>query len=127
MSSSAAEEDPVQMKEAVLMEMYTESHSPQTLALPWHRETVMEIIVMDSVVKGNLKGNLKATEAMDQEDKETEMERAVKDPGALVKAHSGSRCCISGQEQELCGRLGCPESRADRLVSPTQILPPAPG
>lgn len=126
-SSSAAEEDPAQMKEAVLMEMYTESHSPQALALPWHRETVMEIIVMDSVVKGNLKGNLKATEAMDQADMGTEMERGAKDPAAPVKVHSGSHCCISGQEQELCDHLGYPESRADRLVFPTQTPPPAPG
>lgn len=105
------------------METYTKSHSPQALALPWHRETVMEITVMDSVVKGNYK----ATEATGQEDKETEMERGGTDPGAPVKVHSGNRCYISGQEQEPCGHLGYPESRADRLVSPTQTPPPAPG
>lgn len=120
-SRTAAEEDPVQMKEVTSVERHKVSHTPPALAPPWGRETGMETTV-DSVGKGNLK----ATEAMDQEDKGTEKERGGKDPGAPVRAHSESHCCISEQGQEPCGRLGYPKSHADHLVSQTQTLPPAP-
>lgn len=120
-SRAAAEEDPVQTKGAKLMERDTKSHSPQPLALPWCRETGMEIKVMDSKDKVNLK----ATKVMDQEYKGTEKERGGKDPAAPVTAHSENHCCISGQEREPCGHLGYPESHADHLVFHTQTLPPA--
>lgn len=70
----------------------------------------METTVMDSVEKENLK----ATEGMDQEDKGTEKERGGRDPEARVKAHSESRCCIVGLEQEPCDHQGYPESRIFR-------------
>lgn len=56
------------------------------------------------------KGNLKATEVMDPEDRGTEREREGKGPGGLGKVHSESHCCISGQGQEPCGHRGYPKS-----------------
>lgn len=120
-SRPAAEEDPVQMKEAMLMERDTRSHSPQALALPWCREIGMGIKVMDSKDKVNLK----VSEVTYQEYKGTEKEKEGKDPVAPVRGHSESHCCISGQGRELCGHLGYPKSHADRLVFHTQTLPPA--
>lgn len=68
----------------------------------------METEEMGSVEKGNLK----ATEAMDPEDRGTERERGGKDPGpgGPGRAHFESHCCTSGQGQGPCGRLGYPES-----------------
>lgn len=56
------------------------------------------------------KGNLKVTEAMDLEDRGTDKERGGMDPGDPGRAHSESRCCISGQGQGPCGHLGYPKS-----------------
>lgn len=112
----------MQMKETASTEKDTGSHSPQVLALPWDRETVMETEEMGS----RDKENLKATEVMDLEDRATETERGGKDPEALGRAHSESHCCISGQGQEPCGHLGYPKSHADRRFFRTQTLLPAP-
>lgn len=123
-SRAATKEDPVQMKGATSTERDTASHSPLSLALPWDRETVMGTEEMGSVEKGNLK----AREAMDLEDRGTEKERGGKDPdpGGLGRAHSESHCCISGQGQGPCVHLGYPISRADRQVSQKQTPLPAP-
>lgn len=123
-SRAVTEEDPAQMMGGRSMETQdTGSHSPPALALPRVKETVMETREMGSVDKGNLK----ATEAMDLEDKETEKERGGKDPRGPGRAHSESHCCISGPGWGPCGHLGCPKSRADRRASRTQTPPPAPG
>lgn len=56
------------------------------------------------------RGNLKATEVMDPEDRGTGKERGGRDPGAPGRAHSESHYCISEQGQEPCVRPGYPES-----------------
>lgn len=56
------------------------------------------------------KGNLKAREVRDLEDRGTEKERGGKDPGGPGRAHSESHCCISGQGLGPCGHLGYPKS-----------------
>lgn len=122
-SRAAAEEDPVQMKEVTSTVMGTESHILPALVLPWGRETLMKTKEMDS---GN-KGNVRVTEAMDLEDKGTEMEKGGKDPGGPVMVHSESHCCISEQEPEPCDHPGHPKSHADRQLSQTQTLLPALG
>lgn len=122
-SMAAKEEDPVQMKGATSTEWDTASHSAPALALPWDRGTVMETEETGSVEKGNLK----VTEVMGLEDRGTERERGEKDPdpGGQGRAHSESRCCISGQGQGPCGHLGYPRSHADRQVSQKQTPLPA--
>ncbi len=61
------------------------------------------------------KGNWKATEVKDLEDRGTEKEREGKDPGGPGRVHSESHCCISGQEQEPCDHLGYPKSARFRM------------
>lgn len=124
-SRAAAEEDPVQTKGATLTERDTVSHCQPALALPWDRETVMATEEMGSEEKGKLK----ETGAMGLKDRGTETERGGKDqdPRGWGRAHSESHCCISGPGLGPCGRLGYPESHADRQVSQKQTPPPAPG
>lgn len=118
---AAAEGDPVQMMEVMLMGKGMRLRSLQILALSWDTVTERETKVMDSVDKGKLK----VTGVLDPVDMGTETGKGGKDPEDPVRAHSESHCCISGQEQEPCGRLGYPESRADHPVSQTQRPPPA--
>lgn len=76
------------------------------LVLPRDRKTVMEwnrMVWLD-------KGNLGATEEMDQEGRGTGMETGGKGPVGLGRARSGSRCCISARGRGPGGRLGYPKS-----------------
>lgn len=60
------------------------------------------------------KGNVKATEALDLEDRGTETERGGKNPGGVAMARSESHCCIFGQELGPCDHLEHPKSGSEK-------------